>query len=257
MLNASIPLALRLTVFLVAGVAAGISNGIAGGGTFIIFPAMLAMGIPALQANVSSTVSVVPSFVGGIRGFRHELHVHRHLIRSLMPSSLLGAGVGTVVLLTGSPATFRAVVPWLIGAGTVLFAMAPWISARLSHVHENHPGRRWALHVGIFLVSVYGGYFGAGIGILLLAVLAVTLPFDVKEIQGLRIVLSIVITSFAALIFLIRGHLAWQAVGMFMIGTLLGGWLGTMLVRRLSPSIVRVLVVATGLFTTVRLAIGS
>jgi uncharacterized membrane protein YfcA len=257
MLSATIPLAVRLTVFLMAGVAAGISNGVAGGGTFIIFPTMLAMGIPALQANVSSTVSVLPSFVGGIRSFRHELTQHRGLIRSLMPSCLFGTGVGTILLLTGSATTFRTVVPWLIGAGTVLFALAPWITKRLSHVHDTHPGRRWALYVGIFFVSMYGGYFGAGIGILLLAVMAVTLPLDIQEIQGLRIVLSVVITSFAALIFVIRGHLAWQAVGMFMIGTLLGGWLGTMLVRRLSPLVVRVLIITTGLVTTVRLAVGS
>jgi uncharacterized membrane protein YfcA len=257
MLIATLPLALRLTVFLFAGVAAGISNGIAGGGTFIIFPTMLAMGIPALQANVSSTVSVLPSFVGGIRSFRHELKLHRGFIRSLMPSCLFGTGAGTILLLTGSPSTFRTVVPWLIGGGTALFAFAPWITKRVSHVHDTHPARRWALYVGIFLVSVYGGYFGAGIGILLLAVMAITLPLDIKEIQGLRIVLSIVITSFAGLIFVIRGHLAWAAVGMFMIGTLLGGWLGTMWVRRLSPTVVRLLIIATGLITTVRLAVGG
>ena len=257
MLSAAIPLAVRLTVFLVAGVAAGISNGIAGGGTFIIFPTMLAMGIPALQANVSSTVSVLPSFVGGIRGFRDEMKEHRHLIRSLLPSCLSGSGIGTILLLTGSATTFRTVVPWLVGAGTVLFALAPLITKRLAHVHAAHRGRRWALFVGIFLVSVYGGYFGAGIGILLLAVLAVTLPIDIQEIQGLRIVLSIVITSFAGLIFVIRGHLAWQAVVMFMIGTLLGGWLGTILVRRLSPTAVRILITVTGLVTTIRLVMGN
>jgi uncharacterized membrane protein YfcA len=234
MLIATLPLALRLTVFLFAGVAAGISNGIAGGGTFIIFPTMLAMGIPALQANVSSTVSVLPSFVGGIRSFRHELKLHRGFIRSLMPSCLFGTGAGTILLLTGSPSTFRTVVPWLIGGGTALFAFAPWITKRVSHVHDTHPARRWALYVGIFLVSAY-----------------------IKEIQGLRIVLSIVITSFAGLIFVIRGHLAWAAVGMFMIGTLLGGWLGTMWVRRLSPTVVRLLIIATGLITTVRLAVGG
>jgi uncharacterized membrane protein YfcA len=248
---ATIPLVLRLTIFLVAGVAGGVSNGIAGGGTFIVFPTMLAMGIPALQANVSSSVGVVPSFFGGMRSFRHQLAKHRALIRSLMPPCLLGTATGCALLLSGSPSTFRAVVPWLIGAGTLLFALAPLITRGLAHVHDEHPARRWALFAGIFLVSVYGGYFGAGLGILLLAV---TLPLDIQEIQGLRIVLSVVISSLAAVIFLVRGHLAWEAVYMFMIGTLIGGWLGTMLVRRLSPNVIRALIIAIGAFTTVRLA---
>jgi uncharacterized membrane protein YfcA len=252
---ATIPLVLRLTVFLVAGVAGGISNGVAGGGTFIVFPTMLAMGIPALQANVSSSVGVVPSFFGGMRSFRHQLAKHRTLIRSLLPSCLFGTAAGCALLLGGSPSTFRAVVPWLIGAGTLLFAFAPLITRRLAHIHDSHPARRWALFAGVFLVSVYGGYFGAGLGILLLAVMAVTLPLDIHEIQGLRIVLSMVISSLAAVIFLIRGHLAWEAVYMFMIGTLIGGWLGTMLVRRLAPNVVRGLIIAIGAFTTVRLAV--
>ena len=257
MLSATLPLLWRLAIFLVAGVAAGISNGIAGGGTFIVFPTMLAMGIGALQANVSSSVGVVPSFLGGIRNFRSELGVHRQLIRSLLPSCLLGTGTGCALLLSGSPSTFRTVVPWLIGAGTALFALSPIITKRLAHFHDEHPGRRWALLVGIFVVSIYGGYFSAGLGILLLAVMAVTLPLDIRDIQGIRMVLSIVVSSFSAIIFIIHGHLAWDAVYMVMIGTLIGGWLGTLLVRRLSANVVRALIVATGLVTTLRLALTS
>jgi len=257
MLSATIPLLWRLSIFLVAGVAAGISNGVAGGGTFIVFPTMLAMGIGALQANVSSSVGVVPSFVGGIRNFRSELGAHRDLIRALLPSCVLGTAAGCALLLSGSPSTFRLVVPWLIGAGTALFALSPLITKRLAHFHDEHPGRRWALFVGVFVVSIYGGYFGAGLGILLLAVMAVTLPLDIHDIQGIRIVLSIVISSLAAVIFIIRGHLAWDAVYMFMIGTLVGGWLGTLLIRRLSANVVRGLIIATGVVTTLRLALTS
>jgi uncharacterized membrane protein YfcA len=251
---AAIPLFWRLTVFLVAGIAAGIANGIAGGGTFITFPTLLAVGIQALQANVSTSVGVLPSYVGGIRGFRHQISAHAAIVRSLLPSCLLGSSLGCVLLLTASPGTFRNVVPWLIGLGTLLFACSPVITKRLANVDHSHPGRKWALYVGVFLASIYGGYFGAGMGILLLAVMAVTLPYELSELHGLRNLLSLIINSAAAIIFIVRGHLALDAVYMLLVGTLIGGWLGTILIQRLSPKIVYWLIILIGAGTTVRLA---
>jgi uncharacterized membrane protein YfcA len=257
MIATSLPLGWRLLILAAAGVGAGISNGIAGGGSFITFPTLLALGIPALQANVSSTVGVVPSYLGGIRQFRRELTNHRSLLRSLIAPCLLGTGAGCALLLTGSPATFREVVPWLIGFATIIFALAPWITGRLAHIDHASASRRRTLFLGIFLTSVYGGYFGAGLGIMLLAVMAVTLPYEIHEIQGLRNTLSMVISSVAALVFIVRGHLALEAVYMFLIGTLIGGWLGALLIRRLSPQVVRALVVTIGVVTTVRLALAK
>ncbi len=255
MLVASVPLFGRLAILLLAGIAAGIANGVAGGGTFITFPTLLSLGIPALQANLSTSVGVVPSYVGSLRVFRSQLGPHRKLIQSLIPSCVLGASAGCALLLNGSPSTFRHVVPWLIGAGTVLFATSPLITQRLSHIDGEHPARRWFLYLGVFAVSIYGGYFGAGLGILLLAVMALALPLKVHELQGLRNALSIVINISAAIIFIIHGHLAVQAVVMLLIGTLIGGWLGALLVARLSPTLVRVLVIAIGIVTTIKLAI--
>jgi len=254
MLASSIPLAWRLVIYLCAGVAAGVANGIAGGGTFITFPTLLVMGATALEANVSTTVGVVPSYLGGIRGFRPQIAAHRRLIRSLSPSCLAGTSLGCALLLLGSAEQFRLVVPWLIGAGTLLFAAAPMITRRLAHVAHDHPGRRGGLYLGVFVVSIYGGYFGAGMGILLLAVMAVSLPFELTELQGLRSALSFMINSVAAIIFVVRGHLVVDAVVMLLIGTLVGGWLGTIVITRLSPTVVRALIIATGLVTTIRLA---
>ena len=254
MLASSIPLVWRLVIYLCAGVGAGIANGIAGGGTFITFPTLLAMGATALEANVSTTVGVVPSYLGVIRGFRPQMTRYRTLVKSLLPSCLAGTALGCALLLLGSAEQFRLVVPWLIGAGTVLFALAPVITRSLAHVRHDHPGRRGALYLGIFVVSIYGGYFGAGMGILLLAVLAVSLPFEIGELQGLRSVLSLVINSFAAIIYVFRGHLIVDAVVMLLIGTLAGGWLGALLITRLSPGVVRTLIIVTGAATTIRLA---
>src|ERR1700722_2512054 len=144
MLLATIPLGWRLAIYLLAGIGAGIANGIAGGGTFVTFPTLLATGAQALTANVTTTVGVVPSYLGGVRGFRFQLRGHRDLIRSLVPSCVLGTALGCALLLL-----------WLIGAGTLLFALAPLITKRLAHVDHAHRARRWGLFVGIFVVAVY------------------------------------------------------------------------------------------------------
>jgi uncharacterized membrane protein YfcA len=256
----SLPLGWRISIIFVAGVAAGISNGVAGGGTFLSFPALLALGIPSLQANVSSTVGILPSTFGGIRGFRRELTLHRRLLRDLVPTCVLGSITGTALLLLGSEQTFRSVVPWLIGSATVLFAMSTRITkllAKIQRSEEAHAVRRRSLFVGIFLASVYGGYFGAGLGIMLLAAMAMTLPYDIYVLQGLRSALSLLINAVAAIVFVARGHLAVTAVMVLLVGALIGGWLGTLLIRRLSSTVVRVLVVVIGAATTVKLAIGS
>ena len=254
MLIATLPLGWRLTMFPLAGVGAGVVNGVAGGGQFVTFPTLLAMGVPALQANLSATVGVVPSYLGSLRVFRHQLTPHRRLIVSLVPSCVLGTASGCTLLLEGSPSTFRSVVPWLIGAGTVLFAFAPLITRRLATVDRDHPARRWSLRTAVFLVSAYGGYFGAGLGIVLLAVMALALPLEIHALQVLRNALSMIINASAALIFLVHGHLAVAAVSMLLIGSLVGGWLGALLMVRLSPTLVRVLVIAVGVVTTVKLA---
>jgi uncharacterized protein len=254
-LAVALPLAWRTVILVGVGVAAGIANGVAGGGTFLTFPTMLALNIPALQANVSSSVGVLPSYLGGVRGFRRELAQRRRLVLELLPACGTGAGVGTALLLTEGSATFRSVVPWLIGAATAVFALTPLITRRLAHVRHDHPTRRVALHVGVFVSAVYGGYFGAGLGILLLATMGLTLPDDLATLQGVRNALSILINAVAAVVFIIRGHLATDAVFALLAGTLVGGVLGTHLIRTLRPSTVRALIVVLGVATTIRLAV--
>jgi hypothetical protein len=242
----------RIVAYLIAGVAAGISNGIAGGGTFITFPTLLAAGIPALQANVTSSVGVVASYTGGLGGFRRQLATQGRAIAELIPGSILGVALGTEILLHSSSAAFRSIVPWLILIGTLLFAAAPWLTSRLAH-RTTHGQRKAALQVGNVAIAIYGGYFGAGVGILLLALFALTLDGDMATYQGLRSAISIIMNGTAAIIFSLRGHLVGSAVGCLLIGTLIGGILGTLLIQRLSVKVVRGLIVATGLATVVRL----
>ncbi len=251
---------MKIVIIFAAGCAAGISNGIAGGGTFLSFPTLLALGIPSLTANMSSSVGILPSTFGGIRGFRHELSTHRELLKQLIPTCILGSITGTVLLLVGSNHTFSLVVPWLIGAATLLFAVSPRVTKLLAKMERSKdPGalRRRSLFTGIFIASTYGGYFGAGLGIVLLAVMALTLPYDINVLQGLRVALSLLINTIAGIVFVIRGHLALQAVFVLLAGALVGGWLGTLLIRRLSARVVRALVILIGTITTIKLALSS
>ncbi|HEY8080552.1 MAG TPA: sulfite exporter TauE/SafE family protein [Acidimicrobiales bacterium] len=249
--------AARAAIVLVTGIAAGIANGVAGGGSFITFPVLLALGLPALTANVSSSVGVLPSYVGGIAGFRAQLAGKRRLLTELIPASVVGALVGTALLLRGTPEEFRTVVPWLIGIATVVFAIQPLVVRVVSRVPHDHPTRMALLQIGTFVIAIYGGYFGAGLGILLLAVMGLALPDDLGTLSGLRSVLSILINAVAATVFVIRGHLAWDVVVCLWVGTLVGGFLGTAVVLRLRPVWLRAVIVAIGAATVVRLTVGS
>jgi len=258
-LSAAIDTPWRAVALFAAGVAAGVVNGVAGGGTFITFPTLLALGIAPLQANVSSTVGLVPSVLAGVRVFRRELTTHHATLKSLVPTCVVGSGVGTALLLTGSEQTFAAVVPWLIGMATVLFACAPLITRALARRHP--PGtqgrvRSRTLLAGVFLASVYGGYFGAGLGIVLLAVLALSLPEEILTLQGIRVALGLLINTVAALVFVVRGHLALVAVAILLVSTFLGGWLGAHLMRKIPSVWVRALVITVGVVTTAHLAVG-
>jgi uncharacterized membrane protein YfcA len=257
-LTAAIDTPWRVVALVVAGLAAGVINGVAGGGTFITFPTLLALGIGPLQANVSSTVGLVPSVLAGVHVFRRELFTHRATLKGLIPVCVAGSGVGTALLLAGSERTFAAVVPWLIGVATALFAFAPFITRTFiwRHPAGTRRARPRSLYVGVFIASMYGGYFGAGLGIVLLAVLALSLPEDILTLQGIRIALGLLINLVAALVFTLRGHLAWTAVVILMVSTFLGGWLGAHITRKIPSAWVRALVIATGVVTTVRLAVG-
>ena len=244
----------RFGITLSAGLAAGVFNAVAGGGTFVTFPTLLALGVAPLQANLTSAVGVLPSYLGGIQKFSRAREERRALLLTLFWPSLAGSLVGCALLLLAPPATFRLLVPWLIGVGTALFTLSPWISRKLSHLSHDHPARRRALVGGVFFCAIYGGYFGAGLGILLMATMALTLPDDIFTLTGLRVLLALGINLIAALVFVVHGQLDWWGVVALWMGTLVGGYLGSILLTKLSPSWVRACVILVGAGTTIKLA---
>jgi uncharacterized membrane protein YfcA len=245
----------RDLLLVLAGIGAGIVNGVAGGGTLVSFPVLLALGYPALTANMTSTVGIWPGYLGGVAGFSKEIGSQSELVRRLSVPAILGAVVGAVLLLTTPASAFERLAPWLVLGASLLFAVQPLLVRLLGQAGHEHPTRRVALVGGTFLTAVYGGYFGAGMGVLLLAILGLTLPDTLARTSGMRTVLSVLVNGVAAAVFILHGSLAWVAVAMLAIGSLVGGYGGARVARRLPAPILRVVVVAIGVATGVTLLV--
>jgi uncharacterized protein len=252
---AIVPLsAFHVILLIVGGLGAGIFNGVAGGGSLISFPLLLGLGYPALTANITNTVGIWPGYLGGAAGFRAEIAPQRAQLVRLSPVAMVGAVIGAILLLTTSSSTFRTLAPWLVLAASLLFAFQPLLRRALQGSDEHQSATRGPLLVGgTFLASVYGGYFGAGMGVMLLAILGLALPDSIARTSGLRTVLSILVNGVAAIVFMIHGGLAWSAAGYLAIGALVGGWIGARLALSISPTALRVVVVLIGLGTTIKL----
>lgn len=243
-----------------AGFVAGAINGLAGGGSLVSFPALLAVGQPALTANVTSTVGIWPGYLGGVLGFRAEVADQADRIRSLLPATLAGAVIGAGLLLTTPKGAFESLAPFLILAVCALFAAQPALAARVKARadaadggHRARPGK--AAHLGTFLAAIYGAYFGAGLGVVLLAVLGILLPDRLLHTNGLRGVLSLVTNTVAALIFSLVAPVAWGAAALLAGGSLVGGYIGSLFSHWLPTPVLRAFVICVGLVGAVRLIV--
>ncbi len=246
----------HIVVLILAGLGAGVVNGVAGGGSLISFPILLALGYPALTANITNTVGVWPGYVGGAAGFRHEIGGQSERLWRLAPVAVLGSIAGAILLLTTSSAVFKELAPWLVLGASLLFAAQPLLKRALGGSSHAPPRtRRLLLGGGVFLASIYGGYFGAGLGVMLLAILGLALPDSLNRTSGLRTALSILVNGVAAAVFIIHGGLAWRAVGLLAIGSLFGGWIGARVALAIPATALRIVVVAVGLATVVKLLV--
>ncbi len=239
-----------------AGFLAGAINAVAGGGSLISFPALLLVGYPSVSANVTNTVSVLPGYVGGTIGYRRELAGQGAQLRRLAPISIVGAVVGAVILLTTSSDVFDGIVPVLVFAASVLLLAQPriqlWV---LGRPHDAWSRRPVALQLATFAAAAYGAYFGGGLGVILLAVLGVFLAEGLQRTNALKSALTLVINTVALVAFALFGPVQWQAVAIMAPMSLLGGWAGASVARRLSPTSLRLTVAMFGMVVAVALAV--
>lgn len=232
-----------------AAVAAGLVNALAGGGSLISFPALTAVGLAPLLANVTNTVALFPGYLGATLAQRQQLAGQGRRLRQLLPVAALGGLVGGLLLLHTDSGLFDHLVPWLILSGSLLLAIQgrvrAWVVAR-SVRRGSGPSERWACGP-VFLAAVYGGYFGAGLSVIVLAVLAMALEDDLTRLNGLKQAIAFVTNLAAAALFLYSGQLSWPAVIVMAGGALVGGALGGRLAGRIDPGALRALVVIVGL----------
>lgn len=244
-------------LILLAGVAAGTINTVVGSGTLVTFPTLLAFGVPSVTANVSNTVGLVAGGLSGTWGYRREVRSCAHELRRLAPMSFVGAVVGALLLIKLPPSAFKAIVPALILVGVLLVVFGPRIQRWASANHADHesPGRRALLAIGIFVAGVYGGYFGAAQGVLLMGVMSVLLAQPLQRINGIKNVLGTIVNGVAALTFIAVSshHVNWAVAGLIAVGALIGGFLGATVGRRLPANVLRAFIVLIGVIAIVNL----
>lgn len=241
---------LDIIILFLAGFVSSAVNAVAGGGTFITFGAMSLLGVPPVVANATSSVTQFPGYVTSTLAYWNDI---KHFWRTavvLCVISALGALAGSLILLSLSNPSFRAMVPWLLIAATALFAAGPWLKPK---PHEGKevlfPGPLgWFLQ---FLTAIYGGFFGAGMGVMMLASLGLTQPGDYHRLNALKNMLAVVIAAIAILIFVGGGVVSWPHALVMIPGGALGGWSGVWIAKRVPQSVVRAFVIAVGLFLAV------
>ncbi len=245
--------ALEIIAVLAAGAGAGMINVAVGSGTLITFPVLVAVGFPPVTANVSNSLGLVPGSVAGAVGYRRELEGQRRRMLMLVPFSLAGAIAGAVALLVLPESAFEAIVPPIILLALVLVVAQPWLTARLAQHRADSEHGGPALATGVFATGVYGGYFGAAQGIILLALLGVALPDDLQRLNALKNVMAGLVNLVAGLIFLVIADVAWDAVALIAAGSLVGGTIGARWSRRLPPAALRGLIVVVGISAVAQL----
>jgi uncharacterized protein len=240
---------LQMAAVLVAGMAAGTINVVVGSGTLITFPTLLAFGVPPVTANVSNTIGLVPGVASGVFGYRRELKDQRSRATRLGSASLLGGVVGALLLLVLPDGAFQAIVPALILLGLLLVVLQPRISAWVDARHEGARGEfgPWWVWPAVFATGVYGGYFGAAQGVILMGVLGIGIADTLQRLNGVKNVLAGLVNGIAGLIFIFVADVDWTVVLLIAAGSVVGGQLGATVGRRLSPIVLRVVIVVVGL----------
>jgi len=237
--------------------AAGTINTIVGSGTLITFPTLLFFGFPPLVANVSNTIGLVAGGLSGVQGYRAELVGQGSNLRRLLPVSFLGGVVGAILLFVLPESAFNAIVPVLIAAALLLVLLGrrlqAWAAAR--HPDADSIGRRVLLTVGVFGAGVYGGYFGAAQGILTVGIMSVLMAISLQRVNALKNVLVTLVNAVAAVTFMIVAwdRINWSVAALIAVGSIAGGYVGARVGRRLSPKLLRGIIVVVGVLAIAKM----
>lgn len=235
-----------LGLLLLAGLVGGACNAMAGGGTFFTFPALMAVGLPPVVANATSAIAIWPGHAASLFGYRAELARQRARLRQSAPAFAAGSVTGAVLLVVAGNAVFRQLIPWLILIATLLFALGPQLRRWVLQHRGGHVPASLLLAID-FVVAVYGGFFGAGLGILLMAVLTLGGLDDLNEANAVKNALSTVASAVAVAVFASTGVIAWGPAATVLAGAIAGGYIGARIARAIPPRALRTVVISIGL----------
>jgi uncharacterized protein len=238
-----------------AGFAAGTINTIVGSGSLITFPTLLAFGYAPLDANVSNTVGLVPGSISGAIGYRRELVGQRSRSVRLGVASALGGLTGAVLLLA-FPGAFEQVVPILVAIALVLVAAGPRISRALQEHRHPEAHRGWPLPILFYVTAIYGGYFGAAMGIIMIALLTIFVADGIQRLNGLKNVIAVIINGVASLLFIAVAPVHWDVALLIAAGSIAGGQVGAGIGRRLPAPVLRAAIICVGLVAEAKLLLG-
>jgi uncharacterized membrane protein YfcA len=237
-----------------AGIVAGTINTVVGSGTLFTFPVLLGFGYSPVVANVSNTVGLVPGSAAGAVGYRRELAGQTTRLLRLAVASVSGGAVGAVLLLSLPASAFKAIVPIFIAVALILIVVQPRLSALMGAASRSRHANAGPLATAaVFAGSVYGGYFGAAQGILVLAILGLSISDELQRLNALKVVLTGLVNLVSGIVFVFAAHVAWGPAGLIAAGSLLGGVLGARAGRRLPPAALRAVIVVVGVAAIVHL----
>ncbi|MBV8832366.1 MAG: sulfite exporter TauE/SafE family protein [Acidobacteriaceae bacterium] len=239
---------LHYVVLFVAAFLAGIINSIAGGGSFLTFPALVLVGVPAVVANASNTVALVPGSLASGVAYRRDIQRLGHSrLKAWLIVCMIGGAIGALLLLFTSDRTFRQIAPWLLLFATALFAFGAQVSAALrGRLHSN----QIAMLSLLFPIAIYGGYFGGGIGIMILAAFRLYGMTDIHGMNGIKTILSALLNAIASVIFIAAHQVAWVPTLFMIVAAIAGGYAGPLLARRVKPQVIRHFVTFVGIVMT-------
>ncbi len=239
-----------------AGIWAGMINTVVGSGTLVTFPVLITLGYPPVTATTSNAIGLIPGAISGSIGYRKELAGQAGRVTRLAIGSVVGAVVGAVLLLALPPDAFETVVPWLIGLALVLVVIQPKVSGwvlRRSGSADRHGGP--ILFALVLLIGVYGGYFTAAQGVMLMAVLGMFLNEPIQRLNGVKNVLAAVVNTVAGVIYAFQAPVSWPVIGVLAVSSTIGGLLGAKVGRKLSPRVLRAVIVLVAVAAIVKLVI--
>lgn len=251
---------IEAVVIFAAGVWAGAINVIVGSGTLVTFPTLLLFGYPPITANVSNNIGMVAGGISGVYGYRRELRPNKAILIRLAPASIAGGLVGAVLLLVLPDESFKAIVPALIALGLLMVVIGPSVQRRTAAAQRDGSRGRLSqilLTAGIFALGIYGGYFGAAQGILLIGLMGMLLSDGIQRLTAIKNVLATLVNAVAAILFVIVApdRIDWSVVALIAAGAFLGGYLGARFGRRLPPVALRICILVIGTIALIKILV--